>query len=278
MGRFFRKKYSIGVIVCIILMSLSQVSFADVIYEPNDDFYTKHRNECDYISRSYIVNGQKGSANLYLSPVSDKVVTKLINKILVYISFTYPDKNGVLWGSIELFDEIHTDKLKYHGWIKMKDVQPEYDNQAFCEEHEKEFKKYNGELDNYVIKNPIVLWRYPGSEIRRGKLNEFDSLHTIVYTYKDSNNRLWGYYAFKDADNRKNQWGYSALWICISDPTNIHLPVIDYPQPTIIPPTTEAVGQGVKVDHASTLLLIAIPVVVLVVITGLLIKLFWKKV
>ncbi len=281
-----RKKSLIGYgsivfLIILTLIILPQKAYADIIFTPEgDNFYDKHQNECEIVARSYVMNGKEGSVKLFESPLSKKVVTKLPNETVAFISVSFEDKNEVLWGSVEIFNQLGENRENVHGWVKMKELQLVYDNEAFCEEHKKEFKKYNGEFDHYeikdLIKDQIVLWEYPGSANTHGKLNKLDPLHKIACIYEDVNKRVWGYYVYADG----NTVGYgnkSGVWICISDPTNLHLPALDYNQPTIIPPNKDVLGHEVKVDHTSTILLIALPIVVLVFISGLLIRLFWKK-
>lgn len=273
-------KITFGVILLVMFMANTGVALGDLIFTPKDEFYKKHENECEYVSKNYIINGQKGSAKIYENPQSKVVVAEILNGIQAYISVSYQDKNETLWGRIEYYEDTLLNQHKKDGWIKMSDLQQVYDNQTFYEEHAKEFKKYNGEFDHFeikdIVKEQIILWEYPGSESIREKRSFLDPLRSISYTYKDSMDRLWGYYSLTEKGNDGEHKGYSALWICISDPTNMKLSAISY-QPTIIPPVTESTGNNLKVDQNSTILLIAIPIVVLIVITGLMIKLFWKK-
>lgn len=43
---------------------LSAAALADVIWEPDDDFYRQHSEDCEYLGRSYYVNGPEGGAAL----------------------------------------------------------------------------------------------------------------------------------------------------------------------------------------------------------------------
>jgi hypothetical protein len=105
----------------------------------------------------------------------------------------------------------------------------------------------------------------------------FNPDSSFLYTYEDEHKRLWGYLSDFKNISWGNKYAYVGSWICISDPTNDKLPVNDYNQPTIIPATQEADSKNVQVDHKSTILLIAVPLIILVVITGIMIRLFWKK-
>jgi hypothetical protein len=272
----------------LLLLIVGGVAYADVIYEPDDDFYKQHSTKCDYIHRSYTANRKSGSINLWKSPTSHKVITALENGTTLNVSFTYTDNHGKTWGIVELFkDDNPTEKL-YSGWCKMDDLLIIYDTIAFCEDHQNEFKDYNGEFDGYTPENKIILWTYPGSGVERGKLDEINQFQGFVYTYTDAEGRQWGYLLYKEGNEwnkgkiAKN-WG-AGSWICLSDPENEDIPVIKYPQPTMIPPS----GQKPSSDAADTsnvsdasdtrlFLTMILAVVVLVAFTAVLIHIFWKK-
>ena len=64
---------------------------ADVIWEPQDDFYEKHRSDCTHVGRQFIADGPDGKVILYKSPESVKEVATWENGYKVWISFTYED-------------------------------------------------------------------------------------------------------------------------------------------------------------------------------------------
>lgn len=263
--------------VLFLLMISSSVALADVIYEPSDDFYHKHAKECENISENYLTNGPDGFVTLWASPTKKKKKANVINGTKSYVSFTYKDKKNQLWGCLEVRDEVNISKPKYQGWVLMSQLQLEYDNKCFCDEHKNEFKEYQGQFDHDKIKDPIVYWEYPGSKNVIKKTVVFNPDSSFLYTYEDEQKRLWGYFSDFKNISWGNKYAYVGSWICISDPTNEKLPVNDYHQPTIIPAAQETISENVQVEHKSTILLIAIPLIVLVAITGILIRLFWKK-
>jgi hypothetical protein len=50
-------------VVCFFLMP-SIVAYADVLIEPDNDFYNRHRNQIIYLGRSFSVNGADGFTSL----------------------------------------------------------------------------------------------------------------------------------------------------------------------------------------------------------------------
>ena len=94
---------------------LSATALADVIWEPDDDFYQQHSEDCEYLGRSYYVNGPEGGAALYQNP-GGGYVRVVENGVPLYISFTYTDLGGTLWGVAEYGDAGDT------GWVDMADL------------------------------------------------------------------------------------------------------------------------------------------------------------
>jgi hypothetical protein len=269
-------KCIIGFLFCSFLMIVTcREVRADIIYEPEDDFYRSHAGQCESVERHYTANGADGNVTLWKSPESKKKVITYENGTDFYVLYTYTDKKDTVWGIVEVREEGSFQPL-CTGWIRMKDVVVVYDNISFCEEHKKEFEGYNGEFDHYEVDAPIILWSFPGSGVISGKIDELDDYHSIIYTYMDADSRLWGYYAFTDAGNWRAKWGYAADWICLSDPTNENIPTVKLDQPTIIPPSMDEEDTDISNGNTAFVFL-GIAVGLLVVVTAVFIRVFWKK-
>ena len=94
-------------LICCILFTIvgSMVSVlpvsADIIWEPEDMFYNDHASECTYVNRAFTANGPDGIVIVYKNPESPQKVTQLENGTVIYISYTYQDSDGILWGIYE---------------------------------------------------------------------------------------------------------------------------------------------------------------------------------
>lgn len=257
------------VIVTVLFLGLTTVQtvLADVIAEPirKDSFYEEHSSQCQVAYKFCTTDGKKGYTTVFVNPENKVEVKRIENGTIIEVNYTYQDKDNKLWGCV----------LNERGWVLMSEVLDEYDQKDFYLEHKKEFRKYKGEFDQNEVKTPIIVWSYPGSDL----IIETDvyvnpTQYTIVSTYLDSNNRLWG--CVKSIYEVKGSEKWSRYWICLTDPTSKVLPKINY-LPTIIPESSGAVSDSVFGENKAILLTMAISLVILVGITAVLVQIFWKK-
>lgn len=205
-----------GICILLALWLLAVPALADVIWEPEDDFYSAHSDQCEYLGRSYYVNGPEGGAALWQKP-GGGYVQVLENGTELYISFTYKDLGGTIWGVAEYGERGDT------GWMDMADLLLIYDNQSFIEEHEAEFTPYSGGFEDLCTSEGrrVIVWTYPGS----GKMNcDFESLNQNYSplepgdTWTDEEGRVWG---------RVTYYMGARGWVCLSDPGNEGLPATE---------------------------------------------------
>lgn len=177
--------------------------YADVISEPDNAFYRSAYKSCEYINwRSYNV---LEDSDILKSPLKTTVVNKVKKNDTVDIGFTYTDKSGEVWGCC-MFDERSDLGRSKDGWIKMSKVSEIYSTFTFLDEHENEFSEYNGELDDFVPKEQVVIWDYPFSD--------------TFYTTEAKNWYTKEEYPFQNeiadkcwTDENGNMWIYSVRWI-----------------------------------------------------------------
>ncbi|MCM1184273.1 MAG: hypothetical protein NC337_12955 [Roseburia sp.] len=173
--------------------------YADVINEPRDSFYERHAEECVYVNRMFTANGPDGKVFCYASPESPRVTAAWENGMTAWISFTYRDGDGILWGIAE-----------GHGWMPMAYMEVVYDSISFAEEYADEITGEIGTLDEQYMGKEIYLWTYPGSmEEKTITTGEFMPEYRSVYV--DEAGRSWG--------NLGYYYGFKNEWICIDDPT-----------------------------------------------------------
>jgi len=72
-----------------LLLALPLAARADVLIEPNSDFYTRHRDECTYLYRNYYANSKDGYVSVKTEPGAQKEVTAIENGETIFIMFTY---------------------------------------------------------------------------------------------------------------------------------------------------------------------------------------------
>ena len=232
----------LSAVLCVLLAVLTCVpALADVIWEPHDDFYHKEFVNCDYVGRSYTANGQGGTVAVMKEPGSSKTVATVNNGSTFYVSFSYTDKSGAVWGVVEFsVDASGSVSPAYGGgttgWVRMSDLELVYDYISFDEEHRSEFKPYTGGYDVFKDINELVFWSYPGSGVivsteTKPQIDEYFELTT---TYTDGNGKLWGFVSY--------YYGLKNVWVCISDLAGTVAPTPDsLPSPS---PTPTGGGQA----------------------------------
>lgn len=212
------KKILIGMLIVLVAGSSLSVR-ADTIWEPyEDDFYSKHYEECEHVSDAYLTNGESGYVTVYLSPASSKEVAKIMNGVSFNVSFTWQDKDGTVWGIIELGNYEAKDGESVadgedFGWVSLNHMAKVYDSGDFLMEHQAELEEYGGELDDYQVQERMVVWTYPGSGKIKCQLFEpmFDNdIPAYEHLYTDVDGNRWTYLGY--------YYGSIQGWVCIDDP------------------------------------------------------------
>ena len=189
--------------ICVGLMLNVLPVQADLIWEPEgDDFYTEHREECEYINRTYIANGPDGQVMVYESPLSQEIVDVWEKGKAAYISFAYDDASGVLWG---IYDSGDASKS---GWVCLEHMARKYDSKTFCEEYQDQLTE-----ETVLVKgneeNKVLFWKYPGARENSEVIIEPEGFE-LHLTFVDEEGHKWahvGYYR-----------GMKQYWVCVDAP------------------------------------------------------------
>lgn len=192
-----------GIFVMLLFLLLGSVRIgADVIWEPEDPFFSAHSEECVYVDRFYTANGPDQVVMVYKNPESAAIVNRLENGTEVHISHTYTDKNGIAWGFAD-----------NEGWLPMDYMELVYDSISFAESYADEIEEKKGRLDSQYTNEQIALWEYPGSEaVDLVCPGDFENnLPEYSAVFVDEQNRTWG--------NTAYYYGYRDKWICLEQPT-----------------------------------------------------------
>jgi hypothetical protein len=257
---------------------------SDVIYEPENDFYLSKKSECVRLNRGFYANGHNGVISLKTEPGGSKEITLLKNGEIIYISHTY-NKNGEIWGLTGIYPWKNQTRT-YYGWVRMDQLLLAYDFISFEEEYGHEFYDFDGSPDALIEAEKIVFWTWPGAGVFTRVLGP-PQKERIFDTYFDSGSeqikREILPHAYMDSEGR--EWVFisdymkydSNVWVCLSNPSNTDIPVFNAePEPTLW--KSDVVYPAPEPQAGLPLLtFIIILVAALVVITAVLIRVFWKK-
>jgi hypothetical protein len=266
------KRFWIFLLLCSLLLP-RLIASADVLIEPNNDFYNRHRTECERLDRYFYANGASGSVSLKTEPGVRGVLSGVVeNGEVINILATY-NYQGETWG----VTQIHTPDTPYNklpnGWVPMSQLLPEYDSISFSEEHQSEIYSYAGNYEELQAVVEFTIWAWPGSGIIRGTFLTANLPEDMDAYYADSP-------AYRDEDGREwVSWGYMFgirnVWICLSDPANDSIPAFN-PEPPLDFHRSGDTAAETLTKKLSLPWLIIILVSALVVITFILIRIFWK--
>ena len=191
-------------LLLVLAIALAVPAAADVIWEPDDAFYNRHRDQCTYEHRVYELAGYGDSVQLWSAP-DGRVREELPNGTRGTVQFRWSG-SGVEWGYIYGL----SGDWEKGGWIPMGDLTLVYDSQEFIADH----------ADEIVTGDPVpvefhsaMLYSYPGGPAAY-VLNEdarympFSDVFSTVYT--DEDGLLWGHIGY--------YMGTRDYWVCLDDP------------------------------------------------------------
>lgn len=271
-----KKRWIALLTACLVFILSGTMCFADLIYEPDNDFLLKNRNRTEYVERNFYINGSEGKAIVYDDPDSPEEFAVLVNGVELTVYNTYK-KDRTEWGLVEfsidedgMVENAYDDALT--GWMLMDDLLVVYDNTNFFEEHADEFYMFDSSYEAIIeAGEDAVLWTYPGSGEMAGTLYEPENLQ-LGTAYDDSDGRQWGFIDY--------HFGNRDVWICISDPTNENIPVFGVEAPELISPASIKSGLIEDLESQNTefpIKIIIALVAVVVVATAILIPVLMRK-
>ena len=239
-------------------------ALADVIWEPRNNFYEKHKSEMVYDNTLYIVNGEKGYGEFADSPDSSEIKFTIKNGERVQMLFTYKS-DGDTFGVCEVQSD---GGEAVGGWINLKDTINVYGAEEFEAEYAKDIKAYSGEPVKSADGDKVYFYTYPLSGEVAWSMDTDGGIDPIDVTsvYTDSDGRTWGYVSY--------YFGARGVWICMSEPSNGNLPDTlkkDYSDKIITPAESLPKPQGGGGTMAIVLALAA------AVCAAVIIIVFWRK-
>lgn len=233
---------------------------ADVIWEPDDSFYEKHRDECTYVNRGYQLAGYDGTVTVFTAPGGMHKLT-LDNGLQGNIQFTW-EGNGITWGYL-----IRWGDNAVEGWVPMDDLSLVYDSQQFMEDHAAELTS----TDPVPVEfEEAVLYSYPNGPAWDSTLIEsvdylpFSEVFTQLYT--DETGLRWGYVGY--------YMGRLNAWVCLDNPMSQDLDTGVVP---VAPSPAQARGSATVNPGPPVLLIAAGLVAGVALVTGILILRLKKR-
>lgn len=192
-------------LAALAVFSLTVPASADLIWEPDDSFYEKHRGECSYVGREYELAGYDGKVTVFTAPGGMNKFT-LDNGLRVGIQFTWEGK-GTTWGYL-----IRWDDDRPEGWVPMDDVSLVYDSKQFMTDHAGEIEETQPIPVDF---HEAVLYAYPNGPAGSVLEEEPDYMtfsETFTQVYTDQAGLRWGYVGY--------YMGRLESWVCLDDPMN----------------------------------------------------------
>ena len=202
-------------LLLVLLLTMTLSVQADVLWEPENDFYQKHYDECERLGRPYMVNSPDGFITVWDAPDGSMVEGQFTNGTQMTVHFLYDN-----WGVIGYYGE----EKHIEGWVDMNDMVPVYDHIAFAEEYADQIKEYNGEFADYAGEDEVFnFYEYPGAseishwfQINRDVLERLQSTdrNYIKSVFVDEDGKTWGYVGYL--------YGQVNAWFCMDDPDGVN--------------------------------------------------------
>lgn len=258
--------------LCLILaliLALSMCVFvsADVIWEPEDDFFTWHSGDCTYVSAVYYANGENGYISVYAAPGDAKPRCVIPNGNAYGVSWTY---NGE-WALIE-YDKLTLENAygDETGWVRLTELAKKYDGADFQRDYADKMTAGEVTLSSEDVGESFVVWNYPGSgEVEYYSIPANDDLH-FDSVYVDANGLRWGYIGY--------YYGRLNGWVCVDEPANAEIPAgSEKVELTLIPAAGEKELGGVETSSGSETVVVVCAVAVVIVAAGLIVMAIRKK-
>ena len=210
----------IGTVLLALCLSflLAVSALADGIYEPEEEFFLTHRDECETISREAYMNGVDGYGTVYASP-DGKARHALSNGESLRTLASWKDE----WYLVQYIDQRKMESGT--GWTRAADLVMAYDGISFLKEHGGELEEPAEpfELDQREL-SALSIWSFPGAE----ELFSWEDSEYLNIWYKDHGpillDRLW-------KDPLGQIWGrisgyksYDGAWVCLDAPEDYQAP------------------------------------------------------
>lgn len=209
------KKTIILILIPALLAALAVSAFADVIWEPGDNFYFRHRDECVYMKDARYE--AQADADVLTSPEDPTVVGSVSAGDILFIGYIW--QGDALWGAVFPFRGEDGAGDWIQGWVDLSAFRKLYGAAEFEADHGDEFFEADGGIP-ITREQTVVLWLFPGSgEVWAGMGGPDFWLEEETCSY----GRIWTEAEGKDWAEVPYWYG-SHGWIYLPDPYATDLP------------------------------------------------------
>jgi len=249
-----------------LIFILTIPAYADMVVEPDNDFYKENQYYIVLLERVFHVNASSGFTSIKKAPGERSEIARVDNVEILYVRYSCL-YNGEFWGLTTIYPKSKQDP-EYEGWVRMDNLLVAYDYIAFAEEHSDEFHAFEGDIKELVSTEAALAWPWPGADAPLWKIEGLDTENfRVSVAYTDDVGREWGFITYL--------YGSRNIWICLTDPINSEIPSFNpAPPPVEWVSNTEHIDIGVNKNDIPVLIIILVTSVVLV--TFILIKVFWR--
>ncbi len=249
------KRVFVLLLCCMVLMP-SLAAHADIIVEPDNDFYAEHQDQMTQLNRSFVA--LEGGAYVLEAPDSLSEIAWIPEGESVFLDFSCLYE-GAYWGFSQ----------NDNGWVNINELEVLYDYISFEEEHLSEFYPYEGTYDTIRETQSAIAWAWPGSGDPLFTLEDLDAdSFSVAHAYQDSDGREWGFVGYYHANRN--------FWVCLSDPVNRDIPAFN-PAGEAQVWESDTTLEEIPASSPWILILIVVLVAVLALVTAILIAVFFRK-
>lgn len=257
--------------LCALLISaISGFAIADVIWEPEDDFYMSHAEDCEFYGKGLYSNGESGYLEFFSKPEGVGIGFAK-NGELFFSQFSYAS-NDETWFVVEFTrNGEHIAPPDYSGdiefgWVKLSDTIEQYDSADFLEQFSADIS--SGEFtEDSLISMDIVAWTYPCSGEICEMIPDVDEALTFSNTYTDAEGRRWGHCNY--------YYGHRDFWVCLDDPTSESIPAVTQQELVFHQPNAET--PPAATGNSVTMIIIICVAAVVILSASLIIALHKKN-
>ena len=182
---------------------------ADVIYEPEDEFYAEHSKDCTKEEKTWETNAY-GGIRMLAEPDSDEIVYEFNEPgIRMWVYYIYHNPKGGEWA----YTEYYHDGNFYKGWLPTNLLWRSYSTESFLRDYGGDITEEQNLVNGENGEDTVYFYLWPGSTIAEkveftdgGLQNE--PVGTYL-AYTDEKGRKWGYVDY---------WYGHYGWICLETP------------------------------------------------------------
>lgn len=262
----------------MLLMGVRPI-YADVLVEPEDDFYKDHISEIEAGRKTAVT--LKG-ITLYRSPDSSEILGNIPEGETITLDFKYVNsETGEIWYIHNLYGEYGR-----FVYLKSDGLEIQYDLSDFYDDYSQQIVQEESTIQIDETEGYIVMWSYPNS-------NQVDYFLDVWYAHGNRTIDTYRYYI----DENDVKWydacasnAHACGWInsdevvtqtAMNYPTSVFWgrpedAVIETTPEATVEPTPDPVADAVQ-QHQNHTQLIGILVISVCVMTGILIKMLHKK-